>query len=284
MLMITDRNNLPCNETPTECRFMLTDYEKRESFMFIHANVNSLLYCDKGSVKISSSLFKEEIILEGELMFIPRLIDYKGIALEQTHLVIHQFNHTTCHPENCILNYLFTHQKRTGVDIQYHCRLTSNKMLQTFMNSISSYILDGTSDVFLWNLKHKELIRILSRYYPPKILQSFFHPMIDEDVPFKSLVLSHHLKVKTAKELAELCGYGIETFRRLFNKEFQMPIYKWLQMKRAEQVIFKLSLPHLSLKEIAIEIGMSPQQFNRFCKENLGDTPGNLRERLINVL
>lgn len=281
--MNTNRNNLPCNEIPSACSFAFTDLEKGESFFIDHNNINYILYCERGNVKITSTLFHEEIIFEGELVFIPRLSNTKGIALEQTHLIIHQFDHTTCHPEQCILNFLFTHKRRILTEVQYHCRLSSNRGIQTFMESISNYINDNTDDVFLWNLKHKELIRMLSRYYPPKVLQSFFYPMTDEDVPFKSLVLSHYMRAKTAKNLAELCGYGIETFRRLFNKEFQMPVYKWLQMKRAEQVHFKLSIPNLSLKEIADEIGMSPQQFNRFCKENLGDTPGKLREQLKNI-
>lgn len=282
--MITDRNNLPCNETPATCSFVFADYDKGESFLFSHANINSVLYCAKGSVNISSTLFKEEIISERELIFIPRLATYKGFALEQTHFIIHLFDHTTCHPEKCILKYLFTHKKKTEVEIQYHCRLSSNKGIQTFMDSISYYINDQTEDAFLWNLKHKELMWMFSRYYPPQILQSFFHPMTDEDVPFKSLVLSHCSRAKTAKDLADLCGYSMETFRRLFNKEFQMPVYQWLQMKKAEQLRFKLSLPHLSLKEIADDIGISPQQLNRFCKEHLGDTPGNLREQFKNNL
>lgn len=280
--MLTIKNNLPCNETPAGCHFACADYNIGESFLLSNNNVNSVLYCARGSIKLASTLFREETILEGELVFIPRQTNYIVFVLKQTHLIIHQFDHTTCHPEHCILKFLFTHKRRTENEIHYHCRLPTNKGIQTFMDSISIYLVDKTNDVLLWNLKHKELIRMLSRYYPPIILQSFFHPMTDEEVPFKSLVLSHCLNAKTAKELADMCGYGIETFRRLFNKEFQMPVYKWLQKKKTEQVRFKLSLLHLSLKEIADDVGMSPQQLNRFCKEKLGDTPGKLREQIKN--
>lgn len=278
--MNTEKTNLPCNETPAGCRFVFADYNEGEYFISGNCNVNIVLYCSIGSVTITSTLFNEETISEGDLVFIPRQANFKIFALKKTHLIIHLFDHTTCHPENCILKFLFTHKKRKDIKKHYHCRLDSNKGIQTFMDSISIYLINKTNDVFLWNLKHKELIWMLSRYYPPLALQSFFHPMIDEEVPFKSLVLSHCMNARTAKELAEMCGYGLETFRRLFNKEFQVPIYKWIQIKKTEQVRFKLSLLHLSLKEIAEDFGMSPQQLNRFCKEKLGDTPGKLRKQL----
>lgn len=180
-----------------------------------------------------------------------------------------------------MLSYLYTHRKRDKSDIQYQCRLESFHGIHTFMESITNYLVDGTGDMFLWNLKHKELIRMLCRYYPPMTLQSFFHPLTDEDVPFKSLVLSHYQKAKTAKELAQMCGYSLETFRRLFNDEFHTPVYQWLQKKKAEFVLFRLSIPHLSIKEIIQEMNFSsPQQFNNFCKINLGDTPKKLQDKL----
>lgn len=275
--------NLPCNENPDGCSFKFADYKASEAFSIYHATMNYLIYCEKGSVRISSNLFKDEIIHEGELMFLPRISDYIGQSIEDTHFIIHLFNHAVCQPENCILSYLYTHRNRKNENLQYQCLLTCNQGIHTFMNSITNYINDDTGDVFLWNLKHKELIRMLCRYYPPTTLQSFFHPLTDEDVPFKSLVLSHYQKIKTAKELAELCGYSIETFRRLFNAEFHVPIYQWLQKKKAEQVLFRLSIPHVSIKEIIEELNFtSPQQFNQFCKINLGDTPGRLQAKLQN--
>lgn len=275
-------NNLPCNENPDGCRFMQVDYDTNEVFTIRHASMNHLMYCEKGSVRISSNLFKEEIIHEGEILFLPRVSDYRGEATENTRFVIHLFNHTVCRPEDCILSYLYTHRKRNNPDrIGYQCHLNGFQAIRTFMESITNYLADGTGDTFLWNLKHKELIRMLCRYYPPATLQSFFHPLTDEDVPFKSLVMSHYQQAKTAKELAEICGYGIETFRRLFNEEFHTPIYQWLLKKKAELVLFRLSIPHVSIKEIIQEMDFnSPQHFNRFCKSNLGDTPGRLQEKL----
>lgn len=274
-------NSITCNENYTSCGFMSVGYKEKEIFSICHATMNYLIYCEKGCIRISSNLFKEEIIHEGEIIFLPRISEYRGEAIEDTHFIIHLFNHTVCRPEDCILSYLYTHRKRNVSNLQYQCHLKGFQGIRTFMESITNYLNDGTGDEFLWNLKHKELIRMLCRYYSPSTLQSFFHPLTDEDVPFKSLVLSHYQKVKTAKELAQICGYGLETFRRIFNNEFNMPIYQWLQKKKAEFVLFRLSIPNVSIKEIIQEMNFSsPQQFNNFCKTNLGDTPKKLQNKL----
>lgn len=281
MKINADVKNLPCDENPNGCNFNFMDYKSNEQFSIYHADMNYLLYCEKGRVRLSSNLFREEIIQEGEIVFLPRISEYQGEAIEDTHFVVHNFNHTVCHPEKCILSFLYSHRKRNKIDIQYQCHLKSFHGMKTFMESISNYLNDGTGDIFLWNLKHKELIRMLCRYYPPMTLQSFFYPLTNEDVPFKSLVLSHYQKARTAKELAHLCGYSLETFRRLFNKEFHTPVYQWLQKRKAEFVLFRLSIPNVSIKEIIQEMDFSsPQQFNNFCKTNLGDSPKKLQDKL----
>lgn len=149
------------------------------------------------------------------------------------------------------------------------------------MTGIISYIKDGTHDKNLWKLKHQELIWAFTRYYEAEELQSFFHPMTDEQIPFKNLVMTHYRKASNADELADLCGYGIHTFRRIFKKEFGIPVYQWLIQKRAERIKYRLSMPYISLSDIIDEFNFSsPQHFNSFCKQYLGDTPTNIRKNL----
>lgn len=119
-------------------------------------------------------------------------------------------------------------EKDEGKSGFYCCKLSAHKVIITFMESISYYLADNTGDLLLWHLKHKELIRLFSRYYRAEELQAFFHPMTGEAVPFRNLVLSHYMKANDTKELADLCGYGLVTFRRVFKGEFETPVYQWL--------------------------------------------------------
>ena len=155
----------------------------------------------------------------------------------------------------------------------------SDATLQTLVESILSYLAQGANDCTLWQMKHKELVWLFTRHYPAGELHSFFHPMTDEQVPFKSLVMTHYRKANNTEELAGLCGYGVHTFRRVFKKEFDVPVYRWLIQKRAEHIKYRLSMPYVPFSDIIDEFNFSSaQHFNSFCKQYLGDTPGNLRK------
>ena len=266
-----------CNETPSDCHFELKSFPAGTTVHNDDANINYLIYCQSGHARISSTLFHDEILCEGEIMFVPRQSECTGTALSDVTLLVHKFNNTVCCSEKCILSYLYTHRH---IDSKiYCCKLTAPGSLQTLMSGVSSYIDDEKHDLQIWHLKHKELIWVFTRYFSVEELRSFFHPMTDEQVPFKSLVLTHYRKANDAQELADLCGYGIHTFRRTFKREFELPVQKWLIMKRAELVRLRLSQLYIPFADIIDEFNFtSPQELTRFCKANLGDTPSSLRK------
>ena len=184
------------------------------------------------------TLFHDKILCAGEIMFVPHQSECSGTALSDVRLLVHKFNNTVCRSEKCILSYLYTH-KQTDPKI-YCCKLTAPDSLQTLMSSVTSYIEDEKHDPNIWHLKHEELIWVFTSYFDPDELRSFFHPMTDEQVPFKSLVMTHYHKVNTTDELASLCGYPIHTFRRIFKKEFGNSVYKWLiqKLRRISNTVF----------------------------------------------
>lgn len=278
----TDRALLPCNETPDNCNFLSRCFSPGERFSNTEKGMNYIVYCQEGKVHLTSTLFREEILQSGEILFLPRTTDCQGEILEETRVIVHTFNNTVCRPENCILNYLYTHKTRIdeGKTRGYCCKLPAHEVIITFMQSVSHYLTDSTGDIPLWHLKHKELIRLFSRYYGAEELQSFFYPMTGEEVPFKSLVLAHYMKAHDTQEFADLCGYGVITFRRIFKEEFGVSVYQWLIQKHSEHILYRLSFPYIPFRDIMEEFNFSsPQQFNRFCKANLGDSPTNLRKK-----
>lgn len=268
-----------CEEQPTDCIFRFAEYGQGETFDHGYEDAHYIVYCSRGITRLQSNLFKEEHIYAGELLFLPRMADCCGEIMEDSQVIIHTFNNSVCTPENCILSYLYKHNRKNK-NIEYHCKLCSHKALDTFMESITHYLTDGTETPHLWRNKHRELIHLLCQYYQPEELQAFFNPMVGENVPFKSLVMAHYRKANQAEDLAQLCGYPISTFRRTFKKEFNMPVYQWLIEKRAKRISHKLSMAHIPFVDIIDEFNFSsPQHFNSFCKQYLGDTPSNLRKK-----
>lgn len=266
-----------CDENPIDCCFSVKTYPTGTTVHNEDTNINCLIFCLAGHVRITSTFFNDEILSAGEVMFIPRKSEYSSVALSDVTLLVHKFKNTICQSEKCILAYLYSHRH---IQSKINCnKLTIPKPLQILVTGIVSYLTDGTYDSDLWKLKHKEVIWAFTRYYDAEELRSFFHPMLDEQIPFKNLVMTHYLKANNTEELARLCGYGIYTFRRIFKTEFGTPVYQWLIQKRAEHIKFRLSRSYIPLSDIIDEFNFSSaQHFNSFCKQYLGDTPGNLRK------
>lgn len=278
-------NNTPynktCEEQPTDCIFRFAEYHQGETFNHGYEDAHYIVYCRKGITRLQSNLFKEEFIYGGEILFLPRMADCRGEVMEDSHVIIHTFNNSVCTPEHCILSYLYKHGRKTGSRPKYYCKLPSHEALDTFMNGISRYLADKKYSEQLWRMKHRELIYLLCEYYQPNDLQSFFQPMVGEDIPFKNLVMTHYRKAECTDALAEMCGYGVYNFRRIFKIEFGVSPYKWLTMKKAEHIKHKLSLPHIPFADIIEEFNFSSAgHFSNFCKQYLGDTPSNLRNTL----
>lgn len=275
-----NQNQTLCEGNPAGCSFRFSFYEKGAERTSYGLEQHVLLFCKSGHIRITSNLFKEEFLCAGEILFVPRGSDYYGVALSDAVLLVHYFNNVVCHAENCLLSFLYTHKhiEPQAGKTYFYSKLSACRQLSHIMDGVSGYLRDNKHEPTLWGLKHKELIWLFTKYYMPEELRLFFHPMIDEDVPFKSLVLAHYRKAEYTDVLAEMCGYGLHTFRRIFKKEFGISPYKWLTMKRAEHIRHRLSLPYIPFVDIIEEFHFSsPQQFTRFCKDNLGDTPVNLR-------
>lgn len=266
-----------CTETASDCHFELETIPAGMTSCNENRQVNYLVFCQTGSIRITSTLFHDEILGAGEVMFVPRESECSGTALSDTTLLVHTFNNTVCSSEKCILSYLYSH-RHIGTK-NFCCKLTACPPLQVLTENILSYLAQGTGEFALWQIKHKEMIWLFTRHYPAEELRSFFHPMTDESVPFKSLVMTHYRKANYTEELAKLCGYGVHTFRRLFKKEFGESVYQWLIQRRSEHIKYRLSMPYIPLADIIDEFNFSsPQQFNSFCKQYLRNTPGNIRK------
>lgn len=241
---------------------------------------NTLIFCHTGHLRITTTQFHDEILCAGEIIFLPRQSEYCGVALSNSVLVIHRFHYKSCFPEHSILSHLNTpchvHSKT------YCCKLAVAPSLHTLLESISFHITERKGDHQLWQIKHDELIWVFIRYYSHEELYAFFYPMANEKTPFKSLVLTHYRRAEYTDSLARMCGYGLHAFRKIFKQEFGISPYKWLNMKRAEHIRYRLSLPYIPFCDIIDEFNFSSaQQFSRFCSTNMGDSPSNLRKQYI---
>ncbi|WP_294141194.1 hypothetical protein [uncultured Sanguibacteroides sp.] len=85
-----------CDESPVDCLFEVKNYQIEETVRNDDQNINYLIFCHKGHARITSTLFHDEILCTGDVMFVPRGSECSGIALRDVTLLVHKFNNTVC--------------------------------------------------------------------------------------------------------------------------------------------------------------------------------------------
>lgn len=92
-------------------------------------------------------------------------------------------------------------------------------------------------------------------------------------------VTKHYTKAKNTGHLADLCGYSVSTFRRLFREEFSTTPHEWLKGLRKDKVRMLLTQTDLPLLEVAEVCGFVSQSYlTEFCQMNFGASPGEIRK------
>jgi AraC-like DNA-binding protein len=70
---------------------------------------------------------------------------------------------------------------------------------------------------------------------------------------------------------------GIE---KRFRKVFNTSGYKWMNDQKTKKIYHALCTNDHNFKELSAEFGFASEAaFNRFCKQHLGQTPGQIRKK-----
>lgn len=92
-------------------------------------------------------------------------------------------------------------------------------------------------------------------------------------------VTKRYMKAKNTGHLADLCGYSLSTFRRLFREEFRTTPHEWLKELRKDKVKNLLTQTDLPLVEVAEVCGFVSQSYlTEFCQMNFEASPGEIRK------
>ena len=85
--------------------------------------------------------------------------------------------------------------------------------------------------------------------------------------------------IQRYRQFAQLGGYSLTTFRRIFDTIFHVPVHEWMTEQRKESILYQLRNDRLSISEICFGHGFeSLSNFSNFCKKYFGDSPRNLRK------
>ena len=241
--------------------------------------VDCIFFILEGELEIFSN-GKAVSLTSGNMSCFSRRSIYRIHSPVKSNVVIAQFDNTIQGCEKISFSQLCDLGFKAKDEI---CPLEIRQSMKLFLEHLIRYLGDGAGCVHFHEIKLKELFWNIRFYYTKKEQASFFYPILGKDYDFKKKVLNNYKKARTIKELAGLCDSSLSSFKRKFLKEFREPAGSWLQKQINGMIKHRLEDENIPIGIIAMELNFSSQpQFCRYCKKNLGYTPGEWRKLLRN--
>lgn len=269
-----------CSEYLSEIRlgFRYIEIEAGTAFSVDEKREKHLFFFLEGSAKVGYNEFPEKVFSVGEMIFLPKSADCYGMAITKCCFIVHIYDAPVKLCDRVGLDSIIGYAEH----IQYEFKsLPICPTLQSYLLLLKSYLADGINCLHLHEIKQKELFLVLRAHYSKRDLALLFYPILGKALDFRSKVMTHHMDVKTVRELARLCGYSEGHFHELFVAEFGMPPYKWMQKQKAKHIIGRLAQGEISIKEIADEFNFSSQNhFNKYCKVQFGESAACVRQKM----
>ena len=234
---------------------------------------NIMIFLLEGEALVNSQEYAGTILRAGEFILQAIGSKYETLALTDVECVCYRFNQ----PEFfCEERYKYIMKEITPPLIFTPLKIIPE--LRFFLDASKAYLAKEKICRELLSFKRKELAFLLGEYYSDYDLSILVHTLSRYTSSFEYFVLQNHLKVKTVEELAQLGGYTVVTFRRIFNSVFHKPVYEWMMEKRKENIVYELRYTDATISEICYKYGFeSLPHFSNFCKKNFGTSPRGLR-------
>lgn len=236
---------------------------------------NCMLFMIKGELLINSDEYPGQTLHDKQ--FILQAIGSKieTLALTDVEYVVYWFNEL---PVICEERYKEI-VEQTEVPLTYTPMVMNNRLYQ-LVNSMPEFLGDESPCSKFVELKCKELVYLITNFYPLPQLSAFFYPISTYTESFHYFVMQNYSRVKNVEEFAHLGGYTTTTFRRLFKNFYGIPVYEWILEKKREGILEDLQHTNMRITEISNRYGFdSLSHFAHFCKDSFGDTPRALRKK-----
>lgn len=245
----------------------------------LSVKTNFLIFILAGEVEIVPKEGNTKRVRAKEFFFISALSTYKIQVCKSGRYIYMSFLYNDI--KLCEKHMLESYIKQVG-DISREVEvLPVRQPLNLFLELMEAYLKAGVNCTHLHSIKEKELFIILRTSYSKQEIVNLFHDIVGMNVNFKSAVLLHADHVSSREELAQAMGMSITDLARKFKMEFGESVYSWLLKQKNKKILYRLTQPQASIKEIVYEFGFSSAaSFNKYCKKNFGNSPRELIKQL----
>ncbi|MDR0430935.1 MAG: AraC family transcriptional regulator [Tannerellaceae bacterium] len=217
-------------------------------------------------------------IQSGTFFFIPFSSEMTIEAVSTCKFIIFSFDNFVTIYEQIYFRELspFCNQTEQNFEI-----IRMNPSITYFINDIAKSLELDFDQTEIQQLKHEELICLLSSTYTAEEMASIFYPIAGKSYDFRKLILKNYLKIKNIEDLVQCTGLKRKTFDRQFTNEFNVAPYQWILNQKAKHIKYALSETTDKMSCIMKKYGFSiAPHFTRFCREQFGFSPMELRKKL----
>lgn len=270
-----------CYAVDPNIGFSTTFLHRGDVFTTEDMSLNRLLYVRKGTLTVNVIDKEKFIVPENNFTFIPLNVKFELTTRDEVEflmlstVMVEMICHrvTMPHPKLDTLDFL-TYTPATHA---YPAPGVVKKLFVTVCDYMDAKL--GCTE--LYHLKECELFLLLRFILSPDDFRSFFHPMFEKRIDFKSKVISLADKITSVGEIAHQIGMERSHFHRVFKQEFDMAPQVWMQQHKADRTLKYLRRKDMPLKLVASELNFSSQtHLNEFCKKQFGKTAKVLREEV----
>lgn len=253
-------------------------YSKGQHFSAEKFTQNCMLFMLQGELLVNSEEYPGTTLQSRQIILQAIGSKVELLALTEVEYIVYWFTELPVLCEERYKEIL----ERSQAPLTY-TPLTAIAALQNQLDFLVPYLKDQPYVCGRYlEIKCKELVYILTCYYPLPQISSFFYPISTYTESFQYFVMQNYDKVKNVEEFAHLGGYTTTTFRRLFKNMYGVPVYEWILDKKREGILNDLQYTKQRISVISSRYGFdSLSHFAHFCKDSFGDTPRNLRKRLV---
>lgn len=236
-----------------------------------------IIFILNGSIKIKSSHTNTKLISEPNMAFLKVYENYTYEIAPLSKILVFYFNSLTFDE---LLNFQAQHDLLP--ESAFKCiELEILTPLKNFLELIVLYLENKYQSYKLYASSKEELFYLLKIIYSKEELGEFFYLLANTPSEFEKLVAANYMNVKNVQELANIMGYGINSFRNKFKETFGIPAYQWLQNEKAKRILNCLITKEKDFKSIIDEFDFSSHShFYKFCKLQYGLTPDELRKKI----
>ena len=183
--------------------------------------------------------------------------------------------------ESYFAEYLFNPQE-PGFAISKSLKkikvLDINPRIRYLIDGLIDCVTDGIKCKHYFDMKIREFFMMLRAYYPKSELRGFLSMILSRDTAFSEYVKKNRNRYPTVIALAKSMNLTKKQFAKRFNEVFECTPYKWMREGRAQTIHHEITATKKPLKQVSMESGFnSVAQFTKFCKNELGQTPMELR-------